>query len=341
MKLSLQTLTGTKYFIEVEPQDKVRKVKVRIFTDLEIKSRVRLLWQNKQLEDSITLAAQGINEDATIQMIIEPDGGFLVEIKTYKKGPIFIRLSDSSTVHDLLRKVRISGWLQVAHISDFYFGDIHLSDEKLPFHLYGICQGSVIDQHYEGSFELQIDDARKFTFMRYITVNGTDTIKRLKEKILKLLNDEREEDELKLMGDDIVMFHSKHNSTCSTFDELDRVTWTINQCQIKPLDRIRILHYHDDSGSGGQIADVEVERNISINISGTTKRQRVIRTERLYGLYDRETVHSLQLKIQHQLHIPFQRQNISITGMNEELNHGTKLSTDKFDNILIKVLDFW
>ena len=334
MKLSLQTLTGTKYFIEVEPQDKVRKVKVKIFTDLDIKSKVRLLWENKQLEDSITLAGQGINEDATIQMIIESDGGFLVEIKSYKKGSISMRLNESSTVHDLLRKLRISDLLPVAHISDFYFGDIHLSDEKLPFHLYGICQGSVIDQHYEGSFELKIDDARKFAFIRYITVNGTDTIKRLKEKILQLLNGEREEDELKLTGDDIVIFHSKHNSSIS--DELDRVTWTINQCQIKPLDCIRIIYYHDDSGSSGHIADVKVER---IKRIGTTKRQKDIWAERLYGLYDQESVHSLQLKIQHQLHIPFQNQDVSITGMKEALDHGTKISKDKFDNILIKVLD--
>ena len=55
MKLTLQTLTGTKYILEVTPGVKVRDLKVKLFQELEVKVKTRLMWQNKQMEDSVTL----------------------------------------------------------------------------------------------------------------------------------------------------------------------------------------------------------------------------------------------------------------------------------------------
>ncbi len=55
MKLTLQTLTGTKYFLEVNNEVKVRDLKVKVFEELEVKVKTRLMWQNKQMDDSVTL----------------------------------------------------------------------------------------------------------------------------------------------------------------------------------------------------------------------------------------------------------------------------------------------
>ncbi len=323
MKLTLQTLTGTKYFLDVAPQDKAREVKVKIFLDLGISSKVRLLWQSKALEETVTLAGQGITEDATLQMVIEPDSKIILNIETLKKGTVPVEMNDSSTVIDLEQEILNLDLFLTVHASDFYFGDVQLFDEKLPFHLYGIEDGSIVNQQYEGSMQLQIDDARDFTFLQYVTVHGTDTIKNLKEKILQFLNDCQKEGEQKMITDnDIVLFHARANT--SVFDELDRDSWTVNQCKIEPIDRIRIIHYHGRDVA--DIADIKTEE-------GT-----VTTTNRLYGLYNLETVHSLRLKIQHQFHIPFQKQELSIGGMNNPPDHLKKVNKDKFDKIVVKVL---
>ncbi len=168
MKLTLQTLTGTKYFLDADPYNKVRKVKVKIFKDLEIKNRVRLIWQSKPLEDTVTLAAQGITEDTTLQMVIEPGNKIKLKIQTFKKGTFCVELEDSSTVLDLQREVKTSAFFLSSHVTDFYYEDICLSDKKWPFHLYGIVDGSVIVQNYIGSFSLEVENALEYSSIFYI-----------------------------------------------------------------------------------------------------------------------------------------------------------------------------
>ncbi len=333
MKLTLQTLTGTKYFLGVEPSDKVRKVKVKIYNDLEIKSKVRLLWQNKQIEDGVTLEAQGITEDTTLQMVIEPDNEIKLKIQSFKRGTISVAMKDSDTVLDLLEEVHSSALLPSARISDFYFRDICLSDDKLPVHFYGITDGCVISQHYQGSFTLKICDTwnlRTSTGL-YITIRGTDSIKLLKEKVLETVN----KGELETWGlegqideDNIVIFHEKETfkkdgSCIVSYEELDRENLTISECKLKPLDKLFYILYHGKLGT-----------EIGIGI----KRGDMPRAlEQMKALYP-ETVFSLQLKIQHQLHIPYEKQQLYFVGKTDPLEKSEEVTRDKLPQITVKVL---
>ncbi len=326
MKLTLQTLTGTKYFLDVGQQDKVREVKVKIFHDLEIKSKVRLLWQNKLLDDGVTLSAQGITEDTTLQMVIEPDTEMKLEIKTFKKGTMFVEIKDSGTVLDLLGEVHRSGLLPTARVTDFYFGDVCLSDEKLPFYCYGINEECVINQVYEGSYQLRLINAREVMFLQYITVQGTDTVNALKEKVLNTLNKYRKGEQNELSEDEVVMFQNvakKDNLGIESYEELDRETITIDESKIRPFDFVVFIEY----GKGSHGANIKVNRH------GLPTG-----TQRMHRLYNPESVYSLRLKIQHQLHIPYQKQEISVDGMDNPPDLRNKVSRDKFEEIVVKVL---
>ncbi len=333
MKVTLQTLTGTKYFLEVEPQEKVKEVKVKIFRELDMKSKVRLMWQNKQLEDAITLRAQGITEDTIIQMLIETDTKIKIGIKTLKKGEFTIELSDSSTMLDLMESTEMSTLQSNADVSDFYFGKISLCDDNLPFHFYGISDGSVITQTYEGSFELIIIDASNYTFFTCITVRSTDSIKALKDKVLDAINFYRTEDEWEVTEDEVISFH-KQTMTISGdikdiyYHELDRESKSISGCGIKPLDVITFIRYHGDSSLCPNITIDEPP--LSTGRVGWRK---------MFEVYNLETVLSLRLKIQHQFHIPYEKQNLIITGMEHPVPNEKKIGNDKLNMIVVNVID--
>ncbi len=187
MKFTLQLLTGDKYFLDVEPQNKVREVKRKIFEELEIKEKVHLLWQNKELEDRVTLRAVGITEDATLQMVIQPDTEIKLNIQTFKKGNISVELNDSSTLHDLMMAMSKTTLGTTSKVSDFYFHGVKLHDEELPFHLCGINDGSVLVQYCQEPFTIQVEDAREYK-RSLITITGQETVKDLKERVLKSIN---------------------------------------------------------------------------------------------------------------------------------------------------------
>ncbi len=331
MKLTLQTITGTKYFLDADPHDKVRDVKVKIFKDLEIKNKVRLIWQSKPLEDTVTLAAQGIIEDMTLQMVIEPGNKMKLKIQTFKKGILSIELEDSNTVLDLQRELKASAFFLSSHVSDFYYEDICLSDKKWPFHLYGIVDGSVIVQNYLGSFSLKVENPLENAFLQYITVKGTDTISELKEKILNVINednDEDGEDEALLNLDEIIIFHEQiaHSADgieAYTYDELDRDTLTVSQCKIKAMDLVTFIRYHRDGTSS---ADVKIMKQKSLKES-----------KRVYRVHNPERVFCLKLKIQHQLQIPFEKQVMSIAGQSLDLDK--KIWKSNLDKIVLRVKD--
>ena len=338
MKVTLQTLTGTKYFLEVEPQEKVKEVKVKIFRELELKSKVRLMWQNTPLEDAITLRAQGITEDAIIQMIIEPDTKMKLSVKTWKKGVFSIELNDSSTLLDFMEAIQTSTLQSTADISDFYFGEIHLSDENLPFHFYGISSGSVITQKYQGSFELKLIDARDCTFVTCMTVRSTESIKELKDKILRTLisleiEEGINEGDIEEMENEIISFHKQIVPISGDiqdiyYHELDRETKTISECDIKALDVITFIRYH---GDGPLCPNIIIDEHPSSTKKGPKSKQ-------IFFVYPLESVLSLRLKIQHQFHIPYENQVLVIRGMEHPHSIQQKVSSDELDNVFVTVL---
>ncbi len=325
MKITIQTLTGDKCFLKVKPYDKVRDVKVKIFEEMEVRNKVRLMWQNKQLEDGVTLRVRGVTEDATIQMLIEPENKIKVYVQTLKKGIIPVDIDDSCSLLDLVNMLSTSTLETSIQPSDFYFGRNHLSDQDLPLHFYGITNDSVITQKYEGSFELKLADARSFMFVTYFTVHGSNTIREVREQILEILN---KRDDEHLTEKDIVVFHRTNCNAAkivgSGYNELDRSGLTVNDCNIKPLDEIMFIRYH---GAECFAADLSIS-NLSL---GST---------RLYGMYDQESIQSLLLKIQHQFHIPQEKQILFINGKKRTgVNADEKVSKDSHDKIVVKVID--
>ncbi len=322
MRLTLQLLTGTKYFLHVNPEDKVRKVKVDIFKELEIKSKVRLMWQNQLMEDRVTLRALGIIDEATVQMIIEPETQVTLTIQTVKKGVVSVLMNDSDTVGDLVKKLSHSTLMALALMDDFYFEQFHLSEENLPFHFYGIVDGSIIIQRYEGSFKIELRSSRGLRFLKYVTVKATSTIEDLSDKIVVAIN---EDDDDEVSEDDIVIFYRKgRHKPLRVYHELDRDSLTLAQCGIEPLDEFTFIRYDDVTRSS---IDILIE-----NSTGNFRKRKLCRLD------ESESVQSLKLKIQHQLHIPHEKQALYLDGvvmttLKDEINH------KKFEDILIKVHD--
>ena len=299
----------------------MRKAKVDIFKELEIKSKVRLMWKNQPMEDCVTLRALGITDDTTIQMIVEPDTQIKLRIQTLKKGTVSVQLNNSSTLKDLVKKLSATTVTSTARINDFYFEQVHLSDENLPFHFYGIGNGATIIQKYEGSFNIRLDSAREHIVLKYITVRATDTIEDLGEKVLECVNASEEGDVLS--KDDIVIFRKQKGLGVRFYHELDRDALTLDQCGIKPLDTIIFIRYDGEDCNG-----------IGIPIKDSAGRQR---RRHIYGLYDMETVQSLKLKIQHQLHIPHEKQVLEVDGESRHLSE--IVHEEEFDEITLEVVD--
>ena len=321
MKLTLQQLTGSKYFLEAEPKDKVREVKVKILKELEIKQKLRLTWQNKEMEDCITLHALGITEDTTIQMLLEPDTKLKLNIQTFKKGKLVIELNHSSTPLDLVDALSTSTLRTTAKVSDFYFGKVHLADENLPLHYYEITDGATIIQKYQGSFNIQLDDAREHKPIGFVKVSGTDTIKTVRENVVDFINRSRNDDqEFKVTENEIVIFHSeKYRKVDSVetraYNELDRETLTVFEWDIRPADVITFIRYHAMYPYSTRYASDDYKYRVysqsySVDIKMTGQKEE---TYRIIGVYDHEAVQSMRLKIQHQLHIPYENQVLSTT----------------------------
>ena len=208
---------------------------------MDIKQKVNLLWENRQLEDCVTLWGSGITEGKIIQMVLKPDSKLKLNIQTFKKGNIAVELNDSSTPLDLLEALSSSTLKSTAKASDFYFGKTRLSDENLAFHFYGITDGDTLVQNYHGTFHIRLDDARTHGYIGFNKVMGKDTINAVPVKVLELINRSKGTEDSVVTEDDIVIFHVQKDCEVDTeeacvYHELDRETATVFQCDIKPND---------------------------------------------------------------------------------------------------------
>ncbi len=302
MKIKLQELIGPQYVLNVEPLDKVKDVKLKIGKEFGIKQKVSLIWENEPLEDCVTLRESGIIDNSSVQMVLDLNAKMKLSIQTFKKGSIDIEVDYPSTPLDVVEAL---SRVTTAKSSDFYFGQTQLSDENLPLHFYGISDGDTLVQNYPGSFHIRLDDARIHGYVGFVKVAGTDTIKVLTEKVLKLINRSKAKDQCDIMEDEIVLFHVQKEQqvdigeTC-VYNEVDRETMTVFQSDIRPRDSLTFIRYHG-------VPDNNYQWNVDIKITGDTEQ-----TRRICGVYDRETVQSLRLKIQHQLHVPYEKQILSV-----------------------------
>ena len=324
----MQQLTGKKYYLEVKTTDKVREVKHKVCQELEVKQKVHLMWKNEQMEDCVTLRALGIDDDATVQMVIQPDTNIKLKVKTFKKGMLSVELTDSSTVLDLMTVLSRTTLRTTAKIPDFYFKGLQLStmSADLPIHSFGICEGATIIQYQKEPFDMQLENARDCK-LSLITVRGSNTIKELKENISGSIN----VDESMITDHEIVVFHSQKDNegditATHVYHELDRNDMTLIDSDIRPTDIITFIRYHE--------WDVYAHvGNISIHIKGEAKHW-----PQICGVYHNETVLSLRLKIQHQLNIPYEKQVLTVDG-NKDPCLSKKISARECNFIALKVID--
>ena len=325
----MQQLTGKKYYLEVKTTDKVREVKHKICQELEIKQKVHLMWKNEQMEDCVTLRALGINDDATVQMVIQPDTNIKLKIKTFKKGMLSVELTDSSTVLDLMTVLSRTTLRTTAKISDFYFKGLQLStiNDDLPIHSYGIGEGATIVQYQKEPFDMQLKNARDCR-LSLITVRGSNTIEELKENISESIND----DKSMIDKHKIVVFHSQKESdgdirATRVYHELDRNDMTLVDSDIRPTDIITFIRYHTEHDYQWRVG------NIVIRIAEEAKHW-----PQICGVYRDETVLSLRLKIQHQLNIPYEKQILTINSTKDPCL-SRKISEGECKNIALEVID--
>ena len=178
-------------------------------------------------------------------------------------------------------------------------------------------------------------------FFRYhtynlITIKGTDTVKDLKEKVLDYINQSIEEKENKISEEKIVVFHSQKDRSgeleeTRCYNELDRDVMTVFECDIRPSDIISFIRYHSETNNKSHVGTESHNVDIKIN-------EELGQFRKICGVYVRESVHSLRLKIQHQLNIPYEKQVLSIESRKNP-NLSRKVDDSKFDDIVVEVRD--
>ena len=71
MRIFVKTLTGTTITLEVEPSDTIDNVKVLIRSQYWIpRAQQQLIFVGKQLENDCTLSDYNIQEDSTLDMVL-------------------------------------------------------------------------------------------------------------------------------------------------------------------------------------------------------------------------------------------------------------------------------
>ena len=326
MRLTLQTLTGRKYYIGVTEHHKVRDIKKALFYNMEIKNKLRLLWKGQEIDDCNTLDTLGITEGETVSIVVEPGKMIKLYVKTFKKGLISVDVNECSTIPELRNVLFESGVGPSSQPHEFYFDSERLADNKIPIYMYGIDNGSTVVQKHTGSFKLKLIDGHNNEFVNFFTMRGSDTVQDLASRVLTIINAEYDLNK-PLSEDDIVIFHQKKDvQKVLMYDELDCDTCTLSECNVEPLDIITFIWYKGGKDGTVKLLDFPVD----LKVKGATH----YKFPKIYGLANNESVHSLRLKVQHQLHIPYHRQIFSISGKST-LGNNSKIYREQFFKNLV------
>ena len=103
--VTLQTITNVNYKLKVKENDKIKKLKTRLYETSDIKHKVKLVLNKDTLDDEKRLENYDILDGSVIQILFLSPEVIAINVHVFKKGIVRLDVTDTDTVCDLREKL--------------------------------------------------------------------------------------------------------------------------------------------------------------------------------------------------------------------------------------------